>query len=262
MIGQILAVARNTFREAVRNRVFASLIFFAVAMMGITLAISSASLNEEVRLMKDVGLFLTSTFSVLIAIFTGVNLVYKELERKTIYTVVPKPIWRWQFLVGKYLGLAVTMLIQVGVMIAVLAGLIPLVGGELGVELWQAGWLVFVEVCIVLAVALVFSSFSTPFLSGLLTFGVFVVGRFADVLSTLRLGRPSERTDLTENISAFVQLIADIAPDLSLYDITPHLVYGRPITADYVLHATGLGATYIALGLVLAAVLFHRRDFT
>ncbi len=135
MIGQILAVARNTFREAVRNRVFASLIFFAVAMMGITLAISSASLNGEVRLMKDVGLFLTSTFSVLIAIFTGVNLVYKELERKTIYTVVPKPIWRWQFLVGKYLGLAVTMLIQVGVMIAVLAGLIPLVGGELGVEL-------------------------------------------------------------------------------------------------------------------------------
>lgn len=262
MIGQIFAIARNTLREAVRNRVFASLVFFAVGMLGVTLAISSASLHEEVRLMKDVGLFLISTFSVLIAIFTGVNLVYKELERKTIYTVVPKPIWRWQFLVGKYLGLAATMLIQVAVMTAVLGGLIPVVGGEIGVELWQAGWLVYAEVCIVLALAMVFSSFSTPFLSGLLTFGLFVVGRFADVLSTLRLGRPEERTEATEAISAAVRAVAQVVPDLSLYDVTPHLVYGKPLTAGYVLEATGLALTYIAFGLVLSAILFHRRDFT
>lgn len=262
MIGQIFAVARNTFREAVRNRVFASLIFFAVLMMGITLAVSSASLNEEIRLMKDVGFFLISTFSVLIAVFTGVNLVYKELERKTVYTVMPKPIWRWQFLLGKYLGLAATMLIQVAVMSGVLALLIPLVGGAIGIELLQAAWLVFVEVGIVLAVALVFSSFSTPFLSGLLTLGVFAVGRFADVLGTVRLGDPESRTPLTEGISAAVRFISDVTPDLSLYDVTPNLVYARPITADYLLHATGLGLTYIALGLLIAAVLFHRRDFT
>lgn len=262
MIGQIFAIARNTFREAVRNRIFASLVFFALLMMGITLAVSSASLNEEVRLMKDVGFFLISTFSVLIAVFTGVNLVYKELERKTIYTVMPKPIWRWQFLVGKYLGLAATMLIQVAVMTSVLGLLIPLVGGEIGVELAQAGWLVFVEVCVVLGVAMVFSSFSTPFLSGLLTLGVFAVGRFADVLSTLRLGAPEERTPLSEAISATVRAVADVTPDLSLYDVTPNLVYGRPITADYMLHASGLGLTYVALALLLSAVLFHRRDFT
>lgn len=262
MIGQIFAIARNTLREAVRNKLFATLGVFAIGMLGLTLAVSSASLHEEVRLMKDVGLFLISTFSVLIAVFTGVNLVYKELERKTIYTVMPKPIWRWQFLVGKYLGLAATMAVQVAVMIAVLGGLIPLVGGEIGVELWQAGWLVYAEVCIVLAVALVFSSFSTPFLSGLLTVGVFVVGRFADVLSTLRLGKPEERTETTEAISATVRAVAEIVPDLSLYDVTPQLVYGTPLTAGYVLEATALAATYVVLGLGLAAVLFHRRDFT
>ena len=103
---KILAVARNTFREAVRNRIFASLIFFTLALLGFALAMSSASLNEEVRLMTDVGLFLTSTAAVFIAIFTGVNLVYKELERKTIYTLMAKPISRPQFLLGKYLRLA------------------------------------------------------------------------------------------------------------------------------------------------------------
>ena len=262
MIGQIFAIARNTLREAVRNKLFATLGFFALGMLGLTLAVSSASLHEEVRLMKDVGLFLISTFSVLIAVFTGVNLVYKELERKTIYTVMPKPIWRWQFLVGKYLGLATTMAIQVAVMVGVLAALIPLVDGEVGLEMAQAGWLVYAEVCIVLAVALVFSSFSTPFLSGLLTLGIFVVGRFADVLSTLRLGRPEERTEVSEAISAAVRAVAQVTPDLSIYDVTPQLVYGTPLTAAYVLEATGLAATYIVLCLGLAAVLFHRRDFT
>jgi len=262
VIGQLLAIAHNTLREAVRNKVFASLGFFALGMLGVTLAVSSASLHEEVRLMKDVGLFLISTFSVLIAVFTGVNLVYKELERKTVYTVMPKPIWRWQFLVGKYLGLAGTMAIQVAVMTAVLALLIPLVDGEVGIEFIQAGWLVYVEVCIVLGVALVFSSFSTPFLSGLLTFGLFVVGRFADVLSTLRLGEADDRTATTEAISSTVRAVARIVPDLSLYDVTSHLVHGTPVTAGYVTQATALGATYVAISLLLAAVLFHRRDFT
>ncbi len=262
MIGQLLAIAHNTLREAVRNRLFATLVFFALGMLGLTLAVSSASLHEEVRLMKDVGLFLISTFSVLIAIFTGVNLVYKELERKTIYTVVPKPIWRWQFLVGKYLGLATAMAVQVAVMIAVLGGLIPVVGGEIGVELWQAGWLVYAEVCVVLAVAMIFSSFSTPFLSGLLTLGVFIVGRFADVLSTLRLAPVDERTALTETISAAVRGVAAVVPDLSIYDVTPQLVYGTPLTAAYVIEGTLLAATYIGLGLLIASILFHRRDFT
>ncbi len=113
---QIFAIAQNTIREAIRNRIFASLIFFTLVMLGITMALSSASLHEEVRLMKDVGLFLVSTASVFIAIFTGVNLVYKELERKTIYTIMPKPIYRWQFLVGKFLGLAGTMAFLVAFM--------------------------------------------------------------------------------------------------------------------------------------------------
>ncbi len=256
-----LTIARNTFREAVRNRIFAASIFFALAMLGLVLAVSSASLHEEVRLMKDVGLFLISISAVFIAIFTGVTLVYKELERKTIYTVMPKPIYRAQFLAGKYLGLAMTMFVLVLTMGAVLFAMLQLVDGDPGVEMVQAFWLVYVEVLIVMAVALVFSSFSTPFLSGLLTLGTFVCGRFVDVLLNLRLGEADERTPLTETISGVVRFIAQVTPDLSIYNVTPHVVYGHPLSADFVIQASLTGLAYIGIGFVISAILFARRDF-
>jgi ABC-type transport system involved in multi-copper enzyme maturation permease subunit len=256
-----LTIARNTFREAVRNRIFAVLIFFSLAMLALVLAVSSASLHEEVRLMKDVGLFLISTCAVVIAIFTGVTLVYKELERKTIYTVMPKPIYRAQFLAGKYLGLALTMLLLVTTMGGVLIAMLYLVEGDPGLEMVQALWLLYVEVLVVMAVALVFSSFSTPFLSGLLTLGTFVCGRFVDVMLTLHLGKPDERTPVTEAISAVVRFIAKVTPDLSLYNVTPHVVYARPLTAEFMLQATLTGIGYVGIGFVISAVLFSRRDF-
>jgi len=254
-------IAQNTFREAVRNRIFAASIFFALAMLGLVLAVSSASLHEEVRLMKDVGLFLISISAVFIAIFTGVTLVYKELERKTIYTVMPKPIYRTQFLAGKYLGLAMTMFVLVVTMGTVLFGMLHLVDGAPGLEMIQAFWLIYLEVLIVMAVALVFSSFSTPFLSGLLTLGTFICGRFVDVMLTLRLGEADERTPVTEAISSLVRLVAHVTPDLSIYNITPHVVYGHPLSQDFILQATLTGLAYIGIGFVISAVLFSRRDF-
>ena len=258
---QIFAIAQNTFREAVRNRIFAVLIFFALGMLGITLAMSSASLHEEVRLMKDVGLFLTSTASVFIAIFTGVNLVYKELEKKTIYTIMSKPIHRSQFLAGKYLGLALTMFVLVLFMGGVLASLIFLVGGEMQWVMFQAIWLIFVEVLIVLAVALVFSSFSTPFLSGLMTLGVFLVGRFVDILGHLELGAADERTEMTILVSRMIRWTTRIVPDLSIYNVTPQVVYNRSIGTDFILEASLVGVTYAGIAFILASFLFGRRDF-
>jgi ABC-type transport system involved in multi-copper enzyme maturation permease subunit len=260
-VKKIIAIAQNTFREAIRNRIFASLIFFTLALLGVTLAMSSASLNEEVRLMKDIGLFLTSTAAVFIAIFTGVNLVYKELERKTIYTIMSKPISRTQFLVGKYLGLLQTMFVLVAIMGLVLCGVLEFVGGDADLAMLQAIWLLFVEVAIVIAVALVFSSFSTPFLSGLMTLGIFVVGRFVGTLRNIRLGN-SETADSTGAlVSDVIKWITYVVPDLSIFNVTPQVVYHRPMTAEFMTHATLLGFTYIILCLMIAVFLFSRRDF-
>ena len=258
---KILAVARNTFREAVRNRIFANLIFFTLALLGFALAMSSASLNEEVRLMTDVGLFLTSTAAVFIAIFTGVNLVYKELERKTIYTLMAKPISRPQFLLGKYLGLLQTMFVLVSIMGLMLCLILAAVGGQVGVPIIQAIWLLFVEVAVVVAVAMVFSSFSTPFLSGLMTLGVFVVGRFVDSLTHLKLGDADNPDAATERISMLIRWVIRIAPDLSIYNVTPQVVYQRPMSAAFVAEASLVGLTYIFICLTLSAFLFSRRDF-
>ncbi|MFZ4735858.1 MAG: ABC transporter permease [Bradymonadia bacterium] len=260
---QIIVIAVNTFREAVRNRIFTSLIIFSILMMLLTLAVSSASLNEEVRLMKDIGLFLTSTFSALICIFVGVNLVYKEIERKTIYTILPKPIHRWQFLLGKYLGTAATMSVQVIVMGLVLAGLFHTMNEPFGLVMVQALWLVFIEVLVVGSVALFFSSFSTPFLSGMLTLGIFVVGRFSDTLANLRLRpqSPADDPETLERISAVVRAVSAVLPDLGKYNVTPNVVYDKFLNGEVVLWSTIEGVTYAALLLILASILLSRRDF-
>jgi hypothetical protein len=111
------------------------MVFFAIVMLGVVAAFSVASLNEEVRVMKDIGLFLTSSFMVLIAVFVGVNLLYKEIERKTIYTVAPKPIFRFQFVLGKFLGLALTLAILMVILGSALAGLYVLASGT---PIWLA----------------------------------------------------------------------------------------------------------------------------
>ena len=247
---QIYIIAVNTFREGVRNRVFASLIAFAVCLLFLTLAVSQASLHEEVRLVKDMGLFLCSTFSSLICIFIGVNLVYKDVERKTIYTILPKPIYRWQFLLGKYFGIGATMAVQVAVMGLVLFGQFLALDAEFGLLMLKA------------AVALFFSSFSTPFLSGLLTLGVFVVGRFGDRIATMRLSEDINAATQSDPFVAFLKGVAAAAPDLSQFNVTAYVVYDSGLPLSYVYHATAAGFAYAGVVLVLASMAFARRDFT
>ena len=332
-MSQLLAIALNTFREAIRNRLFAAMVLFAIGMLVVVAAFSSASLNEEVRLMKDMGLFLTSTFSVLISIFVGVNLVYKEIERKTIYTVAPKPIFRAQFLFGKYLGLSLTLGVLLVILGSALAGLYAIAtdtGAMLGwlVALWiawvmldflvviigsrrltpgsrgelpvafdairrglafifgallvgytvmllpasmlQALLLIYVETQIVTAVALLFSSFSSPMLSGMLTFGVFVIGRFSDRLSAFKMAGPQiadvnapppPPDESLQNIESIVHFVADLCPDLTIYNTTPYVVYEQTIPWAYMGQSTLYGLSYIAVTLALAAIMFSRRDF-
>ncbi len=259
---QIYIIALNTFREGVRNRVFASLIAFAVCLLFLTLAVSQASLHEEVRLVKDMGLFLCSTFSSLICIFIGVNLVYKDVERKTIYTILPKPIYRWQFLLGKYFGIGATMAVQVAVMGLVLFGQFLALDAEFGLLMLKAIWLIYVEVMVVGAVALFFSSFSTPFLSGLLTLGVFVVGRFGDRIATMRLSEDINAATQADPFVAFLKGVAAAAPDLSQFNVTAYVVYDSGLPLSYVYHATAAGFAYAGVVLVLASMAFARRDFT
>ncbi|HXI55986.1 MAG: hypothetical protein QOI66_5308 [Myxococcales bacterium] len=257
----VLAIARNTFREAARNKILYSLLFFAILLILSAIAVGELSLNEEVRMTRDIGLFGVDLFSVLIAVFVGVNLLYKELDLKTVYTILPKPIARWQFVLGKWLGMLTTLAIQIVVMGVVLALTLLAQGGQPDSALTKSLWLLFVNVTIVTSVALLFSSFSSPFLSGFFSLGVFVVGRSVPDLRQIaaRAGGGAGRA---------VEIATTVLPNLHLFYPSGAIIgaergtlSGQLVGAGYLTSATFYGLGYSLLVLGLSMFIFARRDF-
>ena len=261
-MGKVLAISLNTFREAARNKVLYSLLFFAVVVIVGSLAFGSLSVAEEARLTTDLGLAGMSLFSVIIAVFVGVNLVYKELERKTVYSIIPKPIHRYQFVVGKFLGMVITLVVQLVVMTLVLLVVMAVQEAPIGGPLARMVALILLEVVVITAVAVLFSSFSTPFLSGLFTAGIFVVGRN---VADIRLA--ADRMD-NRHLATLLKTISRVVPDLRYFyatgaqAVTGHVsVHGAFPDWGYVVGAAVYAVLYATLALMLAALLFSRRDF-
>ena len=255
----IWAIAINTFREVVRNRIFFVLILLACGLTSLVLAMGSVSLNQEKRVVIDLGLFLISTLTVVMSILLSGSMVHKELERKTIYTILSKPIHRYEFLLGKYMGNVLTSGVMVGVLGSLLAGCLVFVGGEITPTYLYAIWFIWVEVMIVTAVSLFFISFSSPILSGSLAIGVFITGRFVPTLLAFKFEESAGELQLLED---FVHIFARVVPDLSLFNLTPNLVYDMPTSFAFVRDASLSGFAYVGLCLCLASVFFGRRDLT
>jgi len=258
----ILTIGLNTFREAVRNKVLYSLLAFALVVIVASMAFGALSVHEEARLTADLGLGGMSLFSVIIAVFVGVNLLYKELERKTIYSLIPKPIHRFQFVVGKYLGMVLTLAIQLVIMTAVLQVVLLVQQAGFGDTLYKMVVLIFLEVLVVTAVAVLFSSFSTPFLSGLFTLGIFLLGR--SVPDIRRVAHKLKRPGL----SPLLQVVAAVVPNLRHFYATGADVAGEHISIHgafpdwtYVAWASGYSLLYVVATLLIAILLFSRRDF-
>lgn len=260
-MNRIVAIAWNTFREAVRNKILYSLLFFAVLLIVSALAIGNLTLHEEVRTIRDVGLFGIDGFGVIIAIFVGVNLLYKELDLKTVYTILPKPLWRWEFVLGKWLGMVVTLAVQMVVMGLVLGLVLASEGARFDLATAKAVWLLFVNVMLVTSIAVFFSSFSSPFLSGFFALGCFVMGRAVPDIRALgdKLG-PAAR--------GAINLFCNLVPNLHLFYPSGAIVGAEQVSvhrqfvgADYLLSATGYGLAYSAVVLVLAMLIFRKRDF-
>jgi ABC-type transport system involved in multi-copper enzyme maturation permease subunit len=263
-VRRILAVARNTFREGARNKVLYSLLLFAVALIVSALALGELSVHEERRMIRDVGLLGIDLFGVLIAVFLGVNLLYKELALKTVYAILPKPIARWEFVLGKWLGMMALMLVQVAVMGAVLGATLAAHGGTEALDwaLPQALWLLAMNVTVVTSVATLFSSFSGPFLSGAFALGLFVVGRSVPDVRALgeRAGGLAGRA---------IDAACTVLPNLHLFypsgtvaaegaRISVHATF---VSARYLALTTTYALGYSALVLALAMLIFRRRDF-
>jgi len=276
---RILAVARNTFREGACSCVLYSLLFFALALIVSALALGQLSVHEERRMIRDVGLFGVDLFGVLVAVFIGVNLLYKELALKTVYAILPKPIARWEFVLGKWLGMMALLGLLLAAMGATLAATMLVQGGREAIDgaLPKALWLLLLNVTVVTSVATLFSAFSSPFLSGIFALGVFVVGRtIPDVraLAERAGGLPGRALAaacaVLPNLHLFYPSGAVIGGDFggslagavtASSAAVPVSVHGAFVGARYLGLATGYALGYSALVLGLAMLIFRRRDF-
>lgn len=265
-MSRVWALSLNTFREAVRNKVLYILLLFALLVLAGTYAFSQGALHEQLRVIRDVGLVGIEIFGALIAIFIGVNLVYKEIDKKTVFALIPKPIHRYEFILGKYVGMLVTLAVLMTIMSATLFAVLQLglvFGGDNdnGAVL-RAILLLFGEVAVVTAIAVLFSSFSSPILSGALTLGIFVVGHYTPELREVigKLDAPALRVFLRNAMRVF--------PDLHLFYVSGSMVGGQHVSVHgayvdwaYVGMAGLYGAFYAAVALSLAMIIFSRRDF-
>ena len=263
-----IAIAVNVFRESVRDKVLYNLVLFAILMIGASYLIGQLTAGQDVKIIKDLGLAATSLFGLFIAVFIGIGLVSKEVERRSIYSLLAKPVERWQLVVGKYAGLVLTLAVNIGVMAialyAVLAymrwGVPPAVEGvwdapALDPALLKAIYLIFVELMIVTAIALLFSTYSSPLLSAAFTFGLTIVGQYSPDLRNFQ--------DVLD--SPVAQAIARglywVLPNLTPFDVKARVVHGLPVTARYLASTTAYAALYIACLLVVSVIVFSRRDF-
>ena len=253
---KIWAIALNTFREAVRDKILYTLLFFAVLMIGGSVLVADLTVGEYGRIIRDLGLASISLFGLMIAVFVGIGLVYKEIERKTIYTIASKPVPRWQFVLGKYAGLIITLATEVALMsVAFLITLGLTETSFAPASMAAAVWLIFVELLVVTAVAILFGCFSTPTLSALFTIGVTVVGRLTPELKLIAEGSQAPL------VQWFGRVGYRVLPDLGTFNLRGPAALGTPVDIEYVLYATSYGCLWSAMLLLGAAAIFRYRDF-
>jgi ABC-type transport system involved in multi-copper enzyme maturation permease subunit len=254
-VSRILTIAGMAFTETVRDKILYSILVFALAMIGSSTILVTLSVGGEGRIMKDLGLSCITLFGLFIAVFIGINLVSREIERRTIFSLLSKPVRRAEFLVGKFLGLGLTLAVNVGVMAAGLMVLAWALEDHWSPRILLAVGFSLLELSIVTATAILFSTFSTPTLSAVYTLLVFVIGRLtADLMDFASQfgGKSLKATVLClyyvlPNLARF-NLISAVVDDLSLDS------WRLSLTAVY-------GVLYAAAVLGLAIAVFQRRDF-
>ena len=267
-MGVVGTVALNVFRESVRDKVLYNLVLFAVLLIGASYLLSQLTAGQDIKIIKDLGLFAMSLFGLFIAVFIGIGLVSKEVEKRSIYSLLSKPISRQQFILGKYVGLVLTLIVNLTVMTAAyyaVLGAVAWVDGAWFRPHWEAPAMdpallkaiamIFLQLAIVTAVALLFSTFSSPMLAAALTFGLYIVGHFNGDLRNFEAVVPSKF------VAFLARVLYYVLPNLAPLDIKNQVVHAVPVPAGFLLLNTAYALIYISVLLATGTFIFMRRDF-
>jgi ABC-type transport system involved in multi-copper enzyme maturation permease subunit len=248
----VAVVAANTFRETVRERVLYNLVFFAILMTFSGLLLGELSLRQDEKIVKDIGLAAMDLFGTLIALFIGVGLVSKEIERRSLYPLLAKPLGRGEFLLGKFAGLALTLAVNLGVMTAGLFLTLLATRQRVDLHLLSAVYTLYLGLLLVVAIALLFSTLTSALVAAIGTVCVVLAGRFSDVIRNMR--------EVADAPNWLVQALYYGIPNLRNFDIKNQVVYHDPLPLSSLAWITLYGVIYVTLVLVAAARALRSRD--
>lgn len=250
-------VALNTFREAVRDRVLYNLVFFALVMMAAAILVGQISIGIEEVVIVSLGLSAISIIGLLIAVFIGVGLVSKEIDKRTLYALLAKPLRRWEFLLGKFGGLVLTLAVNTAAMAAGLFLALYYVKHSLqraDAVVLVAVYFILLKLALVVALAMLFSCFTTPLLAILFTAGLYVAGMFVPAMRGLQTGLMSPA------LAALLRGISYLLPNFENFDVTGAAAHGRAIPVALIGQNTLYAALYCAMVLAVAAAIFSQRN--
>jgi Cu-processing system permease protein len=256
MSARIAHIASNTFREAVRDRVLYNLIAFALLLTGAAVLVGQISIDIERLVVINLGLTAVSLFGLVIAIFIGIGLVSKEIEKRTLYTVLSRPVRRWEFIAGKFFGLSGTLVVNtffmaIGVFVALLYVSHPLHSSD--VWILVALYFIVLQFLIITALALFFSSFSSPLLSAVFTFSLFVIGTFAEDLRGFAA--------MTHGITRWLATVAAyLVPNFSALNVINQVAHGERVASRLVFFNTAYALVYAIAVVAGATLIFERRS--
>lgn len=250
----IWTISSLTLQEALRNKILYLLLFFSLFIIFSSWIVGQLTIGDELKIIKDMGLSSIHFFGILITILIGINLIFRELEKRTIYLILSKPVKRYQFLLGKFLGLAMILLLVL-VILGILFYLVLVLKGDRTPRLMLAFYFIYLEWLIIAAIAILFSSFSTPLLSVMLTLAAFFMGHLTESLLMLRDRLPSGAG------SAVLAGLFYFLPNLELFNVRTQLVHNLPVPGGYFFEAGIYGLLYLSAVLLLAIRIFQKKDF-
>lgn len=254
-MNQIFAVATNTFREAVRDKVLHSILFFAVLLLCVSLVMQEITIGDSAKVVRGVALGGISLLGGLIAIFLGVGLVWKEIEKKTIYTLASKPVARWRLLLGKYVGLWLTLAAEVGILTLLYTVIVGSQQGFPSADIYLSMGMLMMELTLLCAWATLFSTFAAPTTASAYSLCIYLIGHFTDDLVLF-----GDRSD-DPAFKALCRALYRVLPNLELFNVRAEAIHGIAVPAAEIAWALVYGGGYTVVVLVLAMVVFERRDF-
>jgi ABC-type transport system involved in multi-copper enzyme maturation permease subunit len=253
---RVASISSNTFREAVRDRVLYNLIFFALLLVASALLFGQISIGIERIVLINLGLTAVSIFGIVIAIFIGIGLVSKEIDKRTLYTVLARPVRRWEFILGKFFGLVGTLVVNTVFMaIGFFAALLYLAHHFQGGDryLLVALYFIVLQFVIVTALALLFSSFSSPLLSAVFAFALFIIGSFAEDLRAFAA--------LAHGPAGWIAIAAAyLVPNFSALNVISSVAHGEPVARTLIAYNTAYALFYAAAAIAAAALIFEHRN--